>query len=131
MRQRLRDERGIATIEFAILAPVLCLILFGIIQIGIYIYTTVDVRQATREGGRQLTLLRNDSGAAQEVKTKVAAALGSEVNQSSVAVAFSTPPPWSPGTTVTMTVTYPDALSVMGIHITSGPIKDTAQVTVE
>ena len=76
MRRRLRDERGIATIEFAILAPVLCLILFGIIQIGIYIYTTVDVRQATREGGRQLTLLRNDSNAAAEVKTKVAAALG-------------------------------------------------------
>ncbi|HEY2770623.1 MAG TPA: TadE/TadG family type IV pilus assembly protein [Solirubrobacteraceae bacterium] len=131
MKGRLRDDRGIATIEFAILAPVLMLILLGIIQIGIYIYTTVDVRQATREGGRQLTLLRNDSSAAAEVKTKVAAALGGEVKQSNVAVTFSTPPPWSPGATVTMTVTYPDALSVMGIKITSGPIKDTAQVTVE
>jgi Flp pilus assembly protein TadG len=131
MKRRLHDERGIVTIEFALLAPVLLLILLGIIQIGIYIFTTVDVRQATREGGRQLTLLRNDSGAAQEVKSKVAAALGGEVKQSNVTVAFSTPPPWSPGTTVTMTVTYPDALSVMGIHITSGPIKDTTQVTVE
>jgi Flp pilus assembly protein TadG len=131
MTQRVRDERGIATVEFAILAPVLLLILLGIIQIGIYIYTTVDVRQATREGGRQLTLLRNDSGAAQEVKNKVAAALGGEVTQSKVGVTFSTPPPWAPGATVTMTVTYPDALSVMGVHITSGPIKDTAQVTVE
>jgi Flp pilus assembly protein TadG len=131
MRRRLRDERGIATVEFAILAPVLVLILLGIIQIGIYIYTTVDVRQATREGGRALTLLRNDSAAAQEVKTKVAAELGSEVKQSQVGITFSTPPPWSPGTTVTMTVTYPDALRVMGIPITSGPIKDTTQVTVE
>lgn len=131
MRRRLRDERGVTTIEFAVLLPVLMLLLVGIIQIGVYIFTTVDVRQATREGGRQLTILRNDSSGAQEVETKVAASLGGEVDKSKLAYSFSTPPPWAPGTTVTLTVTYQSALSVMGINITSGPITDTDKVTVE
>jgi Flp pilus assembly protein TadG len=131
MRRRLRDERGVTTIELAILLPVLMLLLVGIIQVGIYIFTIVDVRQATREGGRQLTILRNDSGGEQEVESKVAASLGGEVSSGSLTYTFSTPPPWAPGTTVTLTVSYPRGLNVMGLDVTDGPIKDTTKVTIE
>lgn len=131
MRRRLRDERGITTIEFAVLLPVLLLLLLGIIQIGLFVFTLVDVREATREGGRQLTVLRNDSNGAQNVENKVAASVGGEINASKLSYTFSSPPPWAPGTTVTMTVTYPDTLNVMGIDISDGPIKETAKVTVE
>jgi Flp pilus assembly protein TadG len=129
--RRLLDERGVTTVEFALLLPVLLLVLLGIIQIGLFIFTTVDVRQATREGGRQLTVLRNDSGGVQNVENKIAASVGGEVDTSKLSYTFSSPPPWAPGTTVTMTVTYPDTLNVMGIVISDGPIKSTAKVTVE
>src|SRR4051794_23599463 len=102
MRRGLRDERGITTVEFAVLLPVLMLLLVGIIQIGVYIFTIVDVRQATREGGRQLTILRNDSSGEQEVESKVAASLGGEVSSGKLTYGFSTPPPWAPGSTVTL-----------------------------
>jgi Flp pilus assembly protein TadG len=131
MRRRLRGERGITTVEFAILAPVLLLILLGTIEIGLFIFTMDDVRQATSEGGRQLTLMRNDPNGLQTVESKVASSLGSEVDASKVSYSFSTQPPWAPGAIVTMTVTYPDTLSVMGLNLTSGPIKATAKVTVE
>ena len=131
VRRRLLGERGVAIVEFAIIFPVLLLLLLGTIQVGIYIYTLVDVRQATREGGRVLTTLRNDSNGLQTVENKVAASVGGEVDKTKLSYTFSSQPPWAPGTTVTMTVTYPAALNVMGIDISDGPIKATAKVTVE
>lgn len=131
MRRRLLDERGASLVEFAVILPVLLLVLLGTIQIGIFMYTTVDVRQATSEGGRLLTTLRNDSTATQDVENRIAASVGGEVDHSKLTYAFSSPAPWAPGTTVTMKVTYQAALTVMGIDISDGPITATAKVTVE
>jgi Flp pilus assembly protein TadG len=127
----MRDERGVTVVEFAVICPVLLLVLMGTIQIGLFLYTLVDVRQATGEGGRVLTTLRNDSNGVQTVEGKVAASIGGEVNGSKLSYTFSSQPPWAPGTTVTMTVTYPAALNVMGVDISDGPITATAKVTVE
>jgi Flp pilus assembly protein TadG len=131
VRRRLRDERGVALVEFAIIFPVLMLILVGTIQIGVFIYTLDDVREATSEGGRVLTTSRNDSNGEQNVENKIAASVSGEVDRTKLSYTFSSQPPWAPGTTVTMTVTYPDALNVMGIDISDGPIKATAKVSVE
>jgi Flp pilus assembly protein TadG len=118
-------------IEFAVILPVLLLVLVGTIQMGLYIYTLVDVRQATSEGGRVLTTLRNDPNGAQNVENKIAASVGGEVTTTKLSYAFSSQPPWAAGTIVTMTVTYPTTLNVMGIDVSDGPITATAKVTVE
>lgn len=131
MRRRLRDERGVALVEFVLLFPVLLLLLMGIIQTGIFLFTMVDVRQAAREGGRVLTISRNDSNGLQTVEHKVAASVGNEVDTTKLSYAFSSQPPWAPGTVVTMTVTFPDSLNVMGINFIGGPFTATAKVTVE
>lgn len=131
MRRRLVDERGSALVEFALVAPVLLLFLLGIIQIGLYLFTMDDVSQATRQGGRLLTTLRGDSNGVQEVESKIASSVGSEVNPSALTYSFSSPAPWTHATSVTVTVTYPEALSVMGITISPGPIKATTVVDVE
>jgi Flp pilus assembly protein TadG len=131
MRRRLREERGVTTIEFAVILPVLLLVLLGIIQIGIYVFTSVDVSQATRDGGRALSISRNNANGVQSVENQVATSVGGEVDKGRLSYSFSSQPPWAPGTTVTMTVTYPDALSVMGVVISSGPIKAITKVTVE
>jgi Flp pilus assembly protein TadG len=130
MRQRLRSERGVATIEAAIIIPVLMLLLIAIIQGGIYIFTVSDVRQATREGGRVISISRNDPNGEQSAETKVAASVSNEVNTSKLSYAFSSPPPWAPGASVKMTVTYPDSLDVLGMTF-GGAITSTAVVNIE
>jgi Flp pilus assembly protein TadG len=47
-----KDENGGSLIEFAIIAPVLFLILFGIIEFGILIYDNAMITNASREGAR-------------------------------------------------------------------------------
>ena len=44
--------RGQTLAEFAIVAPLFFLLLFGIIDIGRYIYVTTAFNQAAREGAR-------------------------------------------------------------------------------
>jgi Flp pilus assembly protein TadG len=136
MIRRLRGERGQTLVEFALVLPVLLLLLLGIIQVGLFIFTQVDVRQATRAGARTLITLRNDSNAAQEVDNAITSSVNPEVDTGKLlaGISFSPVPPsggWAPGTTVTLTVTYPQSLNVMGIGISNSPIVSTAVVTVE
>jgi Flp pilus assembly protein TadG len=126
----LRSERGVATLELAVVLPVLLLLLFGIIQSGVYLFTVVDVRQATREGGRVISISRNEADGVQSAENKVAGSVGGEVDKSKLGYTFSSPAPWAPGTTVTMTVTYPASLSLMGINI-AGTITAKTVVNVE
>jgi Flp pilus assembly protein TadG len=49
---RMKDEQGTAVVEFAIVAPLLFLILFGIIEFGILLYDKAMITNASREGAR-------------------------------------------------------------------------------
>jgi Flp pilus assembly protein TadG len=51
-----RDDRGAAMVEFAIVLPVLLLILLGIIEFGRAYNTQVSIQAAAREGARELAL---------------------------------------------------------------------------
>jgi Flp pilus assembly protein TadG len=49
---RVQDQKGTAVVEFAIVAPLLFLILFGIIEFGILLYDKAMITNASREGAR-------------------------------------------------------------------------------
>ncbi|HEX9696585.1 MAG TPA: TadE family protein [Actinomycetota bacterium] len=49
---RRRDQRGASAVEFAIVLPVVALLLFGIIDFGIVLNNQNSVRSAAREGAR-------------------------------------------------------------------------------
>lgn len=49
---RIRDEKGIALVEFAVVSPLLFVILFGIIEFGILFYDKAMITNASREGAR-------------------------------------------------------------------------------
>lgn len=51
-RRRCSGDGGAALVEFAIIMPVLFLLIFGIIEFGWAYYQSVDARHAAREGGR-------------------------------------------------------------------------------
>lgn len=47
-----RDQRGASAVEFAIVLPVIALLLFGIIDFGVVLNNQNTVRAAAREGAR-------------------------------------------------------------------------------
>ncbi|HWJ63114.1 MAG TPA: TadE family protein [Acidimicrobiales bacterium] len=50
---RSRSERGVALVEFAIVAPLLFFLLFGLIDFGVNLSNEIALRQGVREGARQ------------------------------------------------------------------------------
>lgn len=57
MRRLMRDEEGAAVVEFALVFPVLALIVCGIIDFGRAFYTVNNIISAVREGARYGAIL--------------------------------------------------------------------------
>jgi Flp pilus assembly protein TadG len=53
IRRRLRREEGASLVEFALIAPILFLLLFGLIDFGFIYNDFLSVRQGVRDGARQ------------------------------------------------------------------------------
>jgi Flp pilus assembly protein TadG len=52
IRARLRREDGAAAVEFALIAGVLAMLIFGMLQFGVAFFQIQNLRAATREGAR-------------------------------------------------------------------------------
>jgi Flp pilus assembly protein TadG len=52
LHKRLRSESGASAVEFALLLPVLMMILFGITEFGLALYRQTILTNASREGAR-------------------------------------------------------------------------------
>lgn len=70
--ERLHQERGAAAVEFALLAPILILLVFGIIQFSIVYNQVQGLHAAAREGARLGSLPSSSAG---EIEARVAEAL--------------------------------------------------------
>ena len=111
-----RCENGVAAVEFALILPVLMLILFGILNYGILLYDQAVITNAAREGARwgaiNTTTTISCSGTAigtadpcQIANSYTASNLisfGSSVTSTTTASGSGTS-----GSIVTVTVTYP------------------------
>ena len=54
----IRDQNGGAAVEFALIAPLLILFLFGIIEFGLLEYNKLILTNASREGARAGVVMR-------------------------------------------------------------------------
>jgi Flp pilus assembly protein TadG len=83
-----RREEGASAVEFAIVAPLLFMLLFGIIGFGLAFLQVQSIRTAVREGGRAAAVGQSVSGTQQ---TTVDASSGSipDGQQSNVIVSSS------------------------------------------
>lgn len=52
MRSRLPEQEGAAAVEFALIAGVLMLLIFGMLQFGVAFFELQNLRAASREGAR-------------------------------------------------------------------------------
>jgi Flp pilus assembly protein TadG len=62
---RLLGERGAAAVEFALVLPVILVLLLGIIDLGMYFYSDLQLQQTARDAARYLSL--GDEAGAQAV----------------------------------------------------------------
>ena len=116
-RTRTRDETGQTMAEFAIVLPVLCVLLFGIIQLGIVFNNYVTLTDAVRAGARTAAVSRNDADPTGATTTAVRAS-AADLNQSNLGVTVTSG--WTAGTPVTVTATYPYSVSLLGWVVASG-----------
>lgn len=93
-----RADRGAALVEFALVLPLLILLVFGVIEFGRGYHTKTTLTHAAREGVRVAAL---DSGDPVSTVRNAAPVLDAE----SIVVEIA-PSPCTPGQPVTVTVTY-------------------------
>jgi TadE-like protein len=117
-RTEIRSERGQSMTEFAIVLPLLCMLLFGIIQFGILYNNYVTVTDAARAGARKAAVSRHGSPSTEGCKTAKSSA-GSLAVGCSVSIAG---PLDRPGADVTVTVTYPYSIKLLGVAIKAGTL---------
>ena len=114
-------ESGQTLVEFAALLPVLCLLLFGIIQFGVVFHDYITVTDASRVGARKAAVSRHvgDTGAAAEAAARNAATSLDEV----LVTADCESDDWdTPGSDVSCTVTYPYSIEVLGMPVVNGTL---------
>ena len=101
-------ERGAAAVEFALVLPVLVLMLLGLIEFSILFNTQISLTNAAREGARSMAIHNNPATA----KADAIAAAPSIINPKLVTANVAVNPPitCASGAKVTVTITYPAPL---------------------
>jgi Flp pilus assembly protein TadG len=114
--------------EFAIILPVLVVLLFGIIQFGILFNNYVTLTDAVRAGARTAAVSRNDANPTGAATTAVRTS-ASDLDQTNLNVTVNSA--WTAGTDVTVTATYPYSISLLGWVVTSGNLSSKTTERVE
>ncbi|WP_271199278.1 TadE/TadG family type IV pilus assembly protein [Methylopila turkensis] len=79
LKARLRDARGAAAVEFALLAPVLLMMIAGVVAYGLYFGLANSVQQLAADAARASVAGLSDAERAQLASDRVAASAGSYV----------------------------------------------------
>jgi Flp pilus assembly protein TadG len=58
-KMTIKNQKGAAAVEFAIIAPLLFVFLFGIVEFGLLLYNKAVITNACREAARDAIVLRN------------------------------------------------------------------------
>ena len=128
-RTNIRNERGQTMVEFALVVPILCVVLFGILQFGALYNDYVTLTDATRVGARKAATSRheaNPEAAAEAAARNSAKGLDAgdlDINVSATA--------WEHGESVTVEATYPYEIDLLGLVVASGDLTSETTERVE
>jgi Flp pilus assembly protein TadG len=125
---RLRRTEGQTLVEFALVLPVLCMLLFGVIQFGIVFNHYLDLTDAVRAGARKAAVSRQDTN---PVSTATQAVINSAGDITIKSTDVSVTSDWQPGDDVTVEATYPYSISLLGIVVASGNLDSKTTERVE
>ena len=132
------SSRGQTLIEFALLAPILFILLFGIIDFGMYLNQRISVQHAVREGGRYAAVHVGCTDIQERTRSQAPNVIPTAQANSIVGVRYSNNPA-AAGDTVEVyakPTPYPlpiigPALDTFGIHIGSISLKASAAARLE
>jgi Flp pilus assembly protein TadG len=123
-----RNEKGQSMTEFALVLPILALLLFGVIQFGIVFNNYIQLTDAVRAGARKGAVgrhLQNPEGAViQQVRDA-----STNLNQDELDVGVTSS--FQQGEDVTVTASYPYSINLLGVVIKSGRLTSTTKERVE
>ena len=129
-RVDIRSSRGQTMVEFALVVPILCLVLFGVIQFGVLYKDYVTLTDATRAGARKAAVSRHEADPVGATQAKVqSSASGLDLTKLNVTV--SAAPAWEHGADVTVAATYPYDIKLLGFVVTSGNLASKTTERVE
>jgi Flp pilus assembly protein TadG len=124
----IKQENGAAAVEFAMLAPVLMSILFGIVTFGLVLNNWVELTNSTRASARQFAISRSSTTPYTNAKNAIGSS-APDLTSSNVTMTFKvngtacatdsacqTALSTAAGGTASVTASYPCNLTVMGIN---------------
>ena len=116
-------------VEFALVIPILCVVLFGVIQFGILYKNYVTLTDATRVGARKAAVSRHEADPVGVTVTKVkSSATGLDPAKLNVTV---TATAWEHGGDVKVAAKYPYAIDLLGFVVASGNLESETTERVE
>jgi Flp pilus assembly protein TadG len=128
-RHTIKNEQGQTMVEFALVIPVLLVILFGVIQFGVLYNNYVTLTDATRAGARKAAVSRQDPDRVPAVIAKVEASASGLDDDLDVVV--TAPAGWEHGEDVTVQATYPYEINLMGLVVAAGDLQSTTTERIE
>jgi Flp pilus assembly protein TadG len=127
-RISIRNQQGQTMTEFALVLPVLALLLFAVIQFGIVFNNYETLTDATRAGARKAAVSRQASNPAAAAETAVRNS-ATDLKQSDLKVTINST--WQPSADVTVTATYPYKVSLLGLVVKAGNLSSKTTERVE
>jgi Flp pilus assembly protein TadG len=127
-KRNIASEQGQTMTEFAMVLPLLLVLLLGIVQFGIAFNNYVTLTDAVRAGARKAAVSREAGDPAGEC-ISAARAAGADLSQASFSVTCSSS--WQPTSDVTVTGTYPYSINLLGWVVKSGNLTTQVKERVE
>jgi Flp pilus assembly protein TadG len=114
--------------EFALVLPLLALLLFGVIQFGIAFNHYITLTDAVRAGARKGAVGRHLADPRQAVIDQVRTA-ATDLKPADLAIDVTST--WQPGEEVRVHASYPYSISLMGVVVKSGRLNSETTERVE
>ena len=123
-KQHQNREDGQAAVEFALVTPIIVVLLLGIIQVGVAFHNYLTLTDAARAGARRAVVSRFTGQSTAQLEQNVRDA-ASGLNQTSLVVTVTRPTPSTAGSNVTVTAQYPYSINLLGWVVASGNLTST------
>jgi Flp pilus assembly protein TadG len=127
-RGNIRAERGQTMVEFAMVLPILALLLFGVIQFGITFNNYVTLTDAVRAASRKAAVSRQSSTRDADIQN---ALYDSASDLDTSKLPYTVDSTWQHSDPVTVCATYPYDINLLGMVVASGNLKSCTKERVE
>jgi Flp pilus assembly protein TadG len=128
--RRARSEDGQAVVEFALVIPLLCVLVLGIVQMGIAFNHYLTITDAARVGARKAVVSRLGGSTVDDATQAVKDAAGS-LDTSKLEVTVTSTDWTEPGSEVVVTAKYPYEVNLLGWVVASGNLTSTMKERLE